>query len=110
MDFKKTALVLLDLQEGILDLPAIPGSIDRVLENANKMIELFRQKGAFIVFVRVKFHDGKDMLKPNASQPLPGGQPAKNFADFPPSFAVSDQDYIVNKRGFSAFFGTDLDL
>ncbi|WP_269082009.1 MULTISPECIES: isochorismatase family protein [unclassified Streptococcus] len=32
------------------------------------------------------------------------------FADLADELNVSPQDFIVNKRGFSAFFGTDLDL
>lgn len=110
IDYKKTALVLIDLQKGILSMETQPNSTDFVVENAVKMIKQFRKNDGFIAFVRVKFYDGRDALSPRlAEQPLPG-KPRKDFSDFPTAFNVTDDDYIVNKRGFSAFFGTDLDL
>ncbi|HEC2202678.1 TPA: isochorismatase family protein [Staphylococcus delphini] len=110
IDYKKTALVLIDLQKGILSMETQPNSTDFVVENAAKMIKQFREHGGFIAFVRVKFHDGYDALSPRlAVQPLPG-KPGGDFSDFPFAFNITDDDYIINKRGFSAFFGTDLDL
>lgn len=110
LDFNKTALVLMDLQKGILELPTAPHTTDTVISNASKLVELFRKENGFIAFVRVKFHDGKDKLAPNAMRELPAKNPSPEFADFAEELQVSQQDFIVNKRGFSAFFGTDLDL
>lgn len=64
MDFNKTALVLIDLQKGIVN---IPGG-DAVVKKATKLIDVFRQKQGFICFVNVAFHDGKDALKPVTDQ------------------------------------------
>lgn len=47
-------------------MPTAPHSQDTIVSNAKAMVDLFRQEGAFITFVRVKFHDGKDKLNPNA--------------------------------------------
>lgn len=110
IDFKKTALVLIDLQKGILEMPTAPHSSDAVLSNAKKLIDLFRKENGFVVFVRVKFHDGKDVLTPNAMRRLQGKKITREFADFADELTVSADDFVVNKRGFSAFFGTDLDL
>lgn len=110
MILKKTALVLIDLQKGILEMPTAPHSQDTIVSNAKVMVDLFRQEGAFITFVRVKFHDGKDKLNPNAMVQLPGKRPEAAFSDFADELGVTETDYVVNKRGFSAFFGTDLDL
>ncbi|SUN47224.1 isochorismatase family protein yecD [Streptococcus dysgalactiae subsp. dysgalactiae] len=81
-----------------------------IVSNAKAMIDLFRQEGAFISFVRVKFHDGKDKLNPNAMVQLPEKRPEAAFSDFADELGVTDTDYVVNKRNFSAFFGADLDL
>ncbi|MDV5977592.1 UNVERIFIED_CONTAM: isochorismatase family protein [Streptococcus canis] len=110
IDFNKTALVLIDLQKGILDMPMAPHSQETITSNAQKLVERFRQEGAFIAFVRVKFHDGKDKLNPNAMVQLPGKKPEAAFSDFDDKLGVTETDYVINKRGFSAFFGTDLDL
>lgn len=37
-------------------------------------------------------------------------RPEAAFSDFADELGVTETDYVVNKRGFSAFFGTDLDL
>ena len=110
INYEKTALVLIDLQKGIVSMETAPNSTETVLSNAEKMIQKFRENDGFIAFVRVNFHDGKDALSPRlAEQALPG-KPGKDFSEFPERFNITDRDFIVNKRGFSAFFGTDLDL
>ncbi|PCF41635.1 isochorismatase family protein [Staphylococcus delphini] len=111
MNFENTALVLVDLQKGIAKMgETAPHSVSTVLENAGEMVKLFKKNNGFIAFIRVNFHDGKDMLKPNAMRPLPGGQPGPDFAEIADELGSEPGDYIVNKRGFSGFFGTDLDL
>ncbi len=65
INFNKTALVLIDLQEGILKM--IMRHIQlKYDQNANKLIDVFRKNNGFIAFVRVNFYDGKDVLQPNA--------------------------------------------
>ena len=51
INFDKTALVLIDLQKGIV---AMPGG-DEVVEKSVKLVERFRKKGGFIAFVRLVF-------------------------------------------------------
>lgn len=109
IDFQKTALVLIDLQEGITQLDCAPHTTNTVVQNANRLIEIFRQNQGFISFVHVSFHDGHDRLQPNAQQMLPGKHDAQ-FSKFAKDLAILETDYVVNKRQFSAFFGTDLDL
>ena len=41
IDFKKTALVLIDLQKGILEMPIAPHSQDTIVSNAKAMVDLF---------------------------------------------------------------------
>lgn len=110
IDFNKSALVLIDLQKGILQMETAPHSTDEVVKNAKRMVDLFRANDGFIAFVRVKFHDGKDKLSPNAMVELPGKDGDMSFSEFAEMLEVKDNDYIINKRHFSAFFGSDLDL
>ena len=71
INFNKTALVLIDLQEGILKMDYAPHTAENVVQNANKLINVFRKNNGFIAFVRVNFYDGKDVLQPNAMISLP---------------------------------------
>ncbi|MBO1198886.1 isochorismatase family protein [Staphylococcus simiae] len=109
INFNKTALVLVDLQQGITKLDYAPHSVDTIINNANRLINIFRQQNGFIAFVHVDFYDGQDELKPNAMIPLPPKQ-GTDFAQFHPQLDKRDDDYVVTKRNFSSFFGTDLDL
>ncbi|MDP4084333.1 MAG: hydrolase [Bacillota bacterium] len=107
IDFNKTALVLIDLQKGIV---AMPGGKE-VVGRAVKLVELFRKNNGFISFVRVSFLDGKDSLKPETDQEsAPSGTRPEGWDELVPELGVTDQDYVVTKRQWGAFFGTDLDV
>jgi nicotinamidase-related amidase len=107
IDFKKTALVLIDLQKGIV---AMPGGHE-VVENAVKLVDVFRKNNGFISFVRVSFLDGKDSLHPivDPTDAPPVNRP-EGWDELVPELGVTEKDYIVTKRQWGAFFGTDLDL
>ncbi|GGA26964.1 isochorismatase family protein [Paenibacillus physcomitrellae] len=108
VDFSKTALVLIDLQKGIVQM----SDGQEVVNQAEKLVKLFRKNNGFTAFVNVAFHDGKDMLQPFTDQPAAqaGGERPADFADFVPELEVGPADYVVTKRQWGAFFGTDLDL
>ncbi|WP_373690114.1 isochorismatase family protein [Priestia aryabhattai] len=106
IDFTKTALVLIDLQKGI-----VPIGGDEIVEKSVQLVNRFREQNGFISFIRVDFQDGKDALTPETDQKpsAPQERPA-DWAEFDPRLNVQETDYIVTKRQWGAFFGTDLDL
>ncbi|WP_412762611.1 isochorismatase family protein [Priestia megaterium] len=106
IDFAKTALVLIDLQKGI-----VPIGGDEIVKKSVQLVNRFREQNGFISFVRVDFQDGKDALTPETDQKpsAPQERPA-DWAEFDPRLNVQENDYIVTKRQWGAFFGTDLDL
>ncbi|WP_372452255.1 MULTISPECIES: isochorismatase family protein [Priestia] len=106
IDFTKTALVLIDLQKGI-----VPIGGDEIVEKSVQLVNRFREQNGFISFVRVDFQDGKDALTPETDQnpSVPQERPA-DWAEFDPRLNVQENDYVVTKRQWGAFFGTDLDL
>jgi nicotinamidase-related amidase len=107
LDFSKTALVIIDLQKGIVSMsPKGP----EIVGHAVKLVEQFREKNGFISFVKVDFLDGKDALKPATDQEPRSGGYAKGWSEFAPELNVGAQDHVVTKRQWGAFFGTDLDL
>ncbi|MCM3642589.1 MULTISPECIES: isochorismatase family protein [Priestia] len=106
IDFTKTALVLIDLQKGI-----VPIGGDEIVEKSVQLVNRFREQNGFISFVRVDFQDGKDALTPETDQkPSALQERPADWAEFDPRLNVQETDYIVTKRQWGAFFGTDLDL
>lgn len=113
IDAKTTALVLIDLQQGILPFAKGPYSAEQVIAINASLAQRFRQLGAPVVFVRVGWSDSyADALQQPVDQPSPnpaGGLP-DSWWTFPPELAVTDSDIKVIKHQWGAFYGTDLDL
>ncbi|CAG7636110.1 hydrolase [Paenibacillus allorhizosphaerae] len=107
----KTALVVIDLQKGIVAHKGAPHDSGTVVANASRMAEAFRSNGAFIVLVRVAFTDGKEALRPITDQPpAPAAARPADWADIVEEMHPSPSDHVITKRQWGAFFGTDLDL
>lgn len=107
-----TALILIDLQEGILAYPSAPVAVADVKAAGVGLANAFRTAGALVVLTRVVYSpDFRDVLTQAVDRPLPGGAalPA-NWADFPSDLHREGQDIVVEKRNWGAFFGTGLDL
>jgi len=73
-----TALVLIDLQQGIAAMPVQPHSAATVVGNAAKLAARFRELGAPVVLVSVAFPVGPAALRPDADavMTLPATMPA----------------------------------
>lgn len=107
IDIRKTALVLIDLQKGIVNM----ADGQAVVDKAAQVVEYFRQQEGFIAFVHVDFLDGRDQLNPITDQTNgEATQPPADWSAFVPELKVGDNDYVVTKRQWGAFFGTDLDI
>jgi nicotinamidase-related amidase len=113
LDAKSTALVLIDLQRGILSRDTAPHPTAKVLANAVRLADRFRQLGATVVLVRVSFSaDGKDVLAVPVDSPFtvrPGQMPP-DWSQFAPELGPRDGDVLITKRQWGAFYGTDLEL
>src|ERR1700722_18637425 len=89
LDPKKTALVLIDLQNFTVGINPVPHTAAKVVENSKKLADAFRVHGAPVVYVRV---DLNDLMK------LPVAQP-HNRGDEPLPAAASE---IAPSAGFQA--------
>jgi nicotinamidase-related amidase len=111
-DPRTTALVLIDLQNGILGMPLAPRSGAEVLATATDLAARFRAAGAAVVPVHVGWSaDFADALKQPVDRPMPrpaGGLPA-GWSDLAEGL-LAPGDIVVTKRQWGAFYGTDLDL
>jgi nicotinamidase-related amidase len=112
LDPRISALVLIDLQKGILGYPLAPVTGQQLLERGQALAERFRAAKATVVLVNVAFSpDGADVLSQpvDQAQPLPpGGLPA-GWSEFP-SGLMQSGDLQITKRQWGAFHGTELDL
>jgi nicotinamidase-related amidase len=105
------ALVLIDLQHGIVARPAAPRTGSEVVQKALRLAAKFRENAATVVLVRVAFSpDRKDALHPDVDAPAPPGVPPPNWAEYVPEIGPRDGDILITKRQWGAFYGTDLDL
>ncbi|MBB6730415.1 hydrolase [Cohnella zeiphila] len=111
LDWEKTALVVIDLQKGIVGYDTKPYAATDVVNRAASLAGAFREKGAFVVLVRVSSKDGKDMLHPKLDQqpPQPSARPA-DWAEIVSEIGAKDSDLLLTKRQWGAFHGTELDL
>lgn len=105
-----SALVVIDLQKGIVGLPCAPYTGTDVVDHAAKLANAFREFGGFVVLVHVGTADGKDMLSPITDAKPGVMKRPPDFAEFVPELGQKPGDHIVTKRQWGAFYGTDLDL
>ena len=113
IDESKTALVVIDLQKGIVGMPTQPHDSASVVANAAKLAETFRAKNMPVFLVRVATSaDGKDRLNPivDGENPWARGQMPADWAEIVPELGPKDGDFLITKKQWGAFYGTELDL
>ena len=91
-DFRRTALVLIDLMPRIIAMPTGPRSGEEVLQRCIDLADALRAAGALIVHVRVE--------RPNLDEQPPGSELA---------MTPQPDDVEIVKRTIGAFHNTGLD-
>ena len=113
IDARTAALVLIDLQHGILSMPLASHNASQILEKTVALGRRFREIGAPIVLTRVTFSNNYvDKLNQPVDVPMqvpPGGLPPE-WSQFASEIESLSADVVITKRQWSAFFGTELDL
>lgn len=99
----KTALLLIDLQKGILSNPLVHSGRD-VLRNARELADAFRGRGLPVVLVNVT-----GGAPGRSEQPRSTVQRAPDWAELVPELDKQPGDLTVTKRTWGAFASTDLD-
>jgi nicotinamidase-related amidase len=112
LDSKTSALVLIDVQNGIVSLPLAPRTGQDVARQSRDLAGRFRSAGSPVVLVRVDFApDYADAPLQPVDQPIvrpPGGLP-EDFSTFVEGLSAPG-DILIVKRQWGAFHGTELDL
>jgi nicotinamidase-related amidase len=109
LDAKTTALILIDLQRGVLAMPLAPHSAATVYERSRRIADRFGAAGALVVRVRVSFsRDLADAPRSPVDQPMKYEALPPGWDEFPEP--PDPSDVIITKRHWGAFHGTELDL
>lgn len=111
LDPKTTALVLIDLQNGIVAMDVKPQPSSDVVARSRRLADAFRAAGAPVVLVTVGHIDGKDALAPTLdTPPAAAAKPPAGWSDVVAEMNAQPSDLRIMKRQWGAFYGTELDL
>ncbi len=109
LDPKTTALVLIDLQKGIMGYPLAPNSAADVVKVSTNLAQQFRQAGAPVVLVNVVLLDTGVTPPPvDRARPRPAGGYPPDFSEFVADLQKPG-DFVVTKHTWGAFHNTKLD-
>ncbi|WP_368669965.1 isochorismatase family protein, partial [Beijerinckia sp. L45] len=99
----KTALIVIDLQKGIVALAARNG-VDDVVKKARALADVFRARQLPVVLVNVADSAPGRTERPRLSAPFPDG-----WTDLLPELGQQPTDITVTKRTWGAFASTDIE-
>jgi nicotinamidase-related amidase len=106
---KTSALVLIDLQRGVLAMPLAPHSAATVYERSMRLADRFRAASGLVLRIRVSFsRDLADAPRSPVDQPMNHGTLPPGWDEFPE--APDPSDVVITKRHWGGFHGTELDL
>ena len=98
-----TALIVVDLQKGIVGLP-ITHPIGDIIERARALADAFRARGLPVVLVNVA-----GVAPGRTEQPRPTVPRLEGWTDLIPELDQQPSDILVTKRSWGAFASTDLE-
>jgi len=113
LDRAKTALVVIDLQKGIVAAgrTLAPHSSEEVVRNAARLADAFRRHGmpVFLVHVVAGPHERLNVVADDPGW-RPSGPPSPGASEFVPELTPREGDLPITKKQWGAFYGTELEL
>lgn len=111
LDPATTALVVIDLQNGITAGQTFPQSPAEVIERAGRLADRFREKRALVVLVRVDPGPSGELFpRPLTDLERPRLPANPEWSTIVSALGPAPGDVVVTKHQPSAFFGTDLEI
>lgn len=107
LDLARTALVMIDLQHGIVPRQWAPYTGEQVVGNCVLLAQEMRNRGAMVVFVHVLLNELLTRQVDAAAAPT--APPPPQASQLVPEAGVEATDIVVAKRSWGAFYGTELD-
>jgi nicotinamidase-related amidase len=108
LDLRKTALVVIDLQNAIMGLSTAPYPVASVVQKNRQIADKLRAGRGLVVWVRV---DLKSFLELPVDQPpsLAGKPLPDEASEIAASAGFHEGDLLITKRHWGAFAGTPLE-
>jgi nicotinamidase-related amidase len=97
------ALIVIDLQKGIVGMPMVHG-VGEIVGRSAQLARAFRERGLPVVLVNVT---GAAPGRTDAGRRF--GSLPPDFAELVPELEQQPDDYVVSKQRVGAFLGTSLD-
>ncbi len=111
IDLSKSALVLIDLQKGIVGRATEPHAAADVVKRSSALAARFREAKAPVVLVNVTFSpDFGDALKQEVDLKFSMGQLPPDWDQITPDLDPQPTDLRITKHQWGAFYGTELYL
>ena len=99
----KAALIVIDLQKGIVGLPTVHPGME-IVERSAQLARAFRKRGLPVVLV-----NGAGRAPGRTDAPFPKFAFPPDWIDLVPELDAQPGDDLVTKQRVGAFLGTDLD-
>ncbi len=108
LDASTTALVVIDLQNGIASRPGLgPHSAADVASRAKQLADALRARGGTVIWVHVLLNE---IMRATADAPQPATAELPAIAsEFIAGLGIQPADAIIAKRQWGAFYGTNLE-
>jgi len=97
------ALVIIDLQKGIVGLPTVH-PVGEIISRNGQLARIFRERGLPVVLVNVA-----GWAPGRTERPRPGGKLPAEWSDLIPELNQQPEDHTVTKRTWGAFTNTGLE-
>jgi nicotinamidase-related amidase len=111
IDPATSALVLIDLQRGIITMPTAPHTAPDVATRGVQLTKRFRDHGALVVLVHVDpGPNGELMPQPITDITRQFPKLAPDWIQLIPELGPEPSDVVVTKHQPNAFYGTDLQI
>ena len=106
LNAKTTALVVIDLQEGILPFAGGPHTADEVVNRAGKLAAKFRASGQPVFLVRVGWSaDYAVALQQTGDAPSPATVLPEKRWQHPDALGATASEIEITKRHWGGFYG-----
>jgi nicotinamidase-related amidase len=107
----RSALVVVDLQNGATLRPAAPHPVQDVVARTVRLADAFRDRDLPVILVRYSVAAGEPDAAPGRTD-MSGrgaGSPPDGWDEIVPELTGHAEDVVVTKRTWDSFPGTDLD-
>ena len=110
LDAKQTALILIDLEHGIVGRELAPYKGPEVVQRCAGLAEAFRRAGGTVVYVHVMLDELLRLPADKPMMPPDAPRPPKQASELVPEAGYREgKDILITKRQWGAFHATSLD-